>query len=270
MPRAKQFNEIFTVDLEKDQINFSPRLFFLISQYDKAIAKKRIDYDDTGISKEYYLKFKNIVLEYTKRYARELRKLSVHHDRRCLCANLGYIDFNTLDHLEGCLKSACDNGVVSWGYLGYKDKNHFDETILAIKELIESSSDNYLFMIDAPDGMADILPYFEFPEFIDETNDNVINEEFSTDNNYIARRISQIVPCELLDDCLLGNLADIVNMSTESLSLPLPMMIAEPLEPTNNKRAQWMDQEIIRAEYIDKLSTIKNYSVEEIIDCASL
>ncbi|MEI6378865.1 MAG: hypothetical protein WCO55_04345 [Candidatus Falkowbacteria bacterium] len=288
MAKARQFVEIFNIDTEKNCVNFSPSLFFCLRIYNDAIKSGRITYADTGINGDYYDSFASAAAEEAKHYVKELKKLSERTTTTCTICSVEYLDYNLLDYLEGAIKSACDNQITTWDQLELRDKNHFDEIILLIKDKL-SENDNIFFLKEklrqnsnyhffdsyekvTEDGLlAEWLPY---REEITQDDENAVNlfdsDENINDHDYIAKQLHRLVPEEFIDEETTDSLRSLAGLNPEDLQMKV-LSISDygrvnPIDiiPTGQKN---LELDLIGCEYNNTVNTLRYYNPSDISSC---
>ena len=159
-PTAQRFIDHFEVNSNQSAVSLNPKLCCTMAVFEKLIKDGRLHYRDLGINKEYYRNFKKQVLYGLKISVNELIRLAS-------IAEIGdnttdhQMDYNTLDYLEGLIKSAVENNLIRWKKLGFENIDNFNDALESIRELIDQSTEQDFLETDFNDDDLSGLSGYE-------------------------------------------------------------------------------------------------------------
>ena len=281
MAKSRRFIDIFDIDEQENRVNFSPSLFFRLRIFNDAIKSGRVTFADTGINSDYFDSFASAAAEEAIHYSKELKKLSDKNKcsgkdhNACAICSIGYLDYNLLDYLEGTIKSACDNQITTWSQLGLRDKDHFDEVILLIKEMITDTANDYFFSVASDNYrhtlLEDWLPYREEIKDGDEDAINLYEGDDSVnDNDYLAKRLRQLVPEEFMDEETTDSLKNLADLTPDDLYMKVldikkyGQINQLDIMPEDKIR---LECDLIDCEHKNTVNTLTRYEVSAIAEC---
>jgi len=151
--KSARFYNQFNINEGTRTVHLNAQLCSTMAVFEKLLKSKKIRYQDLGITGVYYKKFKQQVIKGLDAGVKELYRFS-----KILPTSdnsvYSVIDHNNLDYLEGLIKSAVDNKLISWHQIGFDNVDLFNEALENIRDLIDLNTElNFLEPLDNYTGL---------------------------------------------------------------------------------------------------------------------